>query len=230
VKTSELPFVFLNIATTADGKIAPTREKFIPFSSERDRELLLELRTRADAVMSGARTINSFPMNLGPGGAKYQKMRLKNGLAEYNLRVIVSGSGNVDPNAEIFKQRFSPIIILTTERAGKKLKKLKEVADAVELFGETDLDFPAALRWLKKQWKVNQLLCEGGGELNAALFRAGLVDELNVTLVPVVFGGREAPTLADGVGIEKLADAARLKLTSLKRLGDELYMVYKVVS
>ena len=56
--------------------------------------------------------------------------RLKNGLDEYNLRVIVSGSGAINPNAEIFKRRFSPIIILTTRGGSEnKLKKLLALAD-----------------------------------------------------------------------------------------------------
>ena len=225
-----LPFVYLNVATTADGKIAPTKERYVQFSSDRDQELLLELRTKADAVMCGAGTINSFPIDLGPGGEKYRKMRLKNKLAEYNLRVVVSGSGNVDPDAELFKHRFSPIIVLATERAGKKLKRLREVADSVEIFGKSELDFVAALRWLKNKWGVKSLLSEGGGEVNAALFRANVVNELYLTIAPVVFGGRNAPTLAGGEGVKTLAEATRLKIKSMKRVGDELFLVYQVVS
>ena len=65
---------------------------------------------------------------------------------------------------------------------------------------------------------------------HAALFRAGLVNEIHQTLCPVIFGGRNAPTLADGDGIEKLNDAIRLEMKSLKRHGDELYLVWDVVN
>ena len=109
-----LPFVFINVATTVDGKLAPASRKFVPFSTRRDRELLLRLRAEADAVMAGARTIDLSPVNLGPGPAKYRRLRLKNRLAEYNLRVIVSGSGTVDPKAQIFRHHFSPIIVLAS--------------------------------------------------------------------------------------------------------------------
>src|SRR5262245_17084621 len=105
-----LPFVYLNVAATADGKLAPASRKFEPFGSKRDQQLLLHLRTEADAVMAGARTIDLLPVRLGPGGPKYRRMRLRNGLAEYNLRVVVSGAGTLDPKAEIFRHRFSPII------------------------------------------------------------------------------------------------------------------------
>src|SRR5947208_89355 len=140
-----LPFVYLNVATTADGKLAPANRKFVPFGSRRDQQLLLELRTRADAVMAGARTVDLMPVKLGPGPAKYRRMRLRNGLAEYNLRVVVSGCGTLDPRAEIFRHRFSPIIVLTTGRAPEqRLRKLREVADEVKVFGEAEFDFAAA--------------------------------------------------------------------------------------
>ena len=227
---TKLPFVFLNVATTADGKLAPANRQFIPFSSKRDHNLLLELRTRADAVMSGARTVDLAPVTLGTGGDKYRRMRLKNGLAEHHLRVIVSGSGTIDPEAEIFKHRFSPIIILTTERAGKNLKKLIEVADDVVICGDEEIDFSTACQYLNRKWNVKKLLCEGGGEVNDALLRAGVVNEIYLTLCPLIFGGRNAPTLADGIGVTRLADAVRLKLKSMRRVGDELFLVYSVIS
>src|SRR5215831_14114594 len=97
-----LPFIYLNVATTADGKLAPANRKFVAFGSKQDQQLLLELRAKADAVMAGARTVDLVPVNLGPGPAKYRKMRLRNGLAEYNLRIVVSGSGTLNPRAAIF--------------------------------------------------------------------------------------------------------------------------------
>src|SRR6266478_1941655 len=97
-----LPFVYINVATTADGKLAPANRHFEPFSSKRDQTLLLELRAKADAVISGARTVDSTAVTLGPGGAKYRAQRLKKGLAEYNLRVVASGAATLDPQAEIF--------------------------------------------------------------------------------------------------------------------------------
>ncbi len=225
-----VPFTFINVAMTADGKIAPSNRKFVPFGSRRDHELLLELRATADAVMSGARTVDSFPINMGPGGKKYRDLRLKRGLAENNLRIIVSGSASIDPNAEIFKHRFSPIIILTTERAPKaRLKKLSSLGAEVKVCGKKDIDFKEALSWLRTEWKVKRLLSEGGGELNDALLRADLVQEVYITICPIIFGGRTSPTLADGVGIQRLDDAKRLELKRMKRVGDELFLKYQVL-
>jgi riboflavin-specific deaminase-like protein len=222
------PFVFVNMAMTADGKIATANRAVSSFGSKRDVAHLYELRARADAVMSGARTIDSNPVYLGPGGDRYRRQRLKNGLAEYNLRVIVSGSGRLSPRAKIFEKRFSPIIVITSEAAPPgRLAVLRGLADEVVVFGEEEVDIPAALRWLAVKWKVRKLLVEGGGGLNDALFRAGVVDEINLTLCPKVIGGRSAPTIAEGRGLGALANAAPFSLASVKRIGDELFLTYR---
>ncbi len=93
---------------TADGKIATANRAIASFTSRRDREHLLELRATADAVMAGARTIDLNKVNLGPGPTKYRRLRVRRGLAEYNLRIIVSGLGSVDPQATIFRRSFHP--------------------------------------------------------------------------------------------------------------------------
>ncbi len=226
----KLPFVFINMAMTADGKIATANRTVSSFGSQRDFEHLLELRSGADAVMAGARTVDSNPVNLGPGPARFRRVRLKKGLAEYNLRVIVSGSGSINPRARIFRERFSPILILTTARLAKrKLKQLQGLAGEVKICGGQEIDFTRALAWLRKKWKVQRLLCEGGGELNEALFRAGLAQELHLTICPKIFGGRAAPTVASGLGVASLAEATPLRLKSMKRVGDELFLRYEVV-
>ena len=227
MKTTKRPFVLINMAMTADGKIATANRTISTFGSARDHEHLLELRATTDAVMAGARTVDSAPVNLGPGGAKFCRRRLKHGLAEYNLRVIVSGGGSINPRAEIFKQRFSPIIILTTDRiSAARLKRLRGLADEVRVCGREEVDFPGALQWLWARWQVRRLVCEGGAELNAALIDQQLVDELQVTVCPKIFGGRNAPTLADGAGAPDLAAAAAFEITSLRRIGGELFAVY----
>jgi 2,5-diamino-6-(ribosylamino)-4(3H)-pyrimidinone 5'-phosphate reductase len=225
----KLPFLFVNVAITADGRIAPPSRHFVPFSSKRDQQLLMELRTKADAVMAGARTVDMGKVDLGPGAPKYRQMRLKNGLAEYNLRVIVSGSASLNPKAHIFTKRFSPIVVLASNKAPReRVEALRQVADDVHLSGEAGVDFGEALQYLRSKWGVKKLLCEGGGEVNSQLFRQKLVDELYLTICPVIFGGRDAPTLADGEGVEHLSEATQLRLKRMERIGDELFCVFAI--
>jgi 2,5-diamino-6-(ribosylamino)-4(3H)-pyrimidinone 5'-phosphate reductase len=227
IQDSGLPFIMVNMAMTADGKIATANRAIHSFGSARDREHLYELRATADSVMCGARTVEISQSIMGTGGEKFRRQRLKHGLTEYNLRVIVSGSGSIDPKAEIFNKKFSPLIVLTTGRASqKKLAQLRELADVVKVCGKREINFHSALRWLRTKWKVQRLLCEGGGELNGALFRAGLVDEVHLTICPKIFGDRHAPTIADGLGFSRLLDASRFNFRSMKRLNGELFTVF----
>ena len=217
------------MAMTADGKIATANRRVSSFGSRRDREHLLQLRATADAVMAGARTTDLNPINLGPGPVQYRRLRLRRGLVEFNLRIIVSGSGTVNPNAEVFRCTFSPTIVLTTHLAtAARLKQLRTVATTVKICGAKEINFRRALRWLRVRWGIQRLLCEGGGEFNDALFRAGLVSELHVTICPRILGGRNAPTIADGLGAGELARAARLQLESAQRRGEEMFLVYRV--
>jgi riboflavin-specific deaminase-like protein len=219
------------MAMTADGKIATANRAVSSFGSRRDQDHLLQLRATADAVMAGARTADLNPINMGSGPAKYRRLRLRRGLAEFNLRIIVSRSGTVNPKAEVFRHQFSPIIILTTRRAtAARLKKLRTVAAEVKICGTREINFPLALRWLREKWGIKRLLCEGGGELNDALFRAGLVNQLHLTICPKIFGGRTAPTIADGLGAGSLARATQLELESAQRQGDEMFLVYRVLT
>ena len=226
VRSPKLPFVFVNMAMTADGKIATANRAVHSFGSARDLRHLYELRATADAILCGARTVEISDSILGNGGEKFRKRRLQNGRAEFPLRLIVSGSGSINPAAKIFQTDFSPIIVLTTKRATKKkLKILNELADEVKICGETEINFPAALRWLRAKWGVKRLLCEGGGELNDALFRADLVDEINLTLCPKIFGGRTAPTIADGQGLKKLALTRQFRFELVRAFKGELFTV-----
>jgi len=227
MKHSDRPYVLLNMSMSADGKIASANRAINHFSSERDHENLYRLRATADAILNGARTVDTAPIMMDTGPDKFRRQRTRNGLVAHAIRIIATGSGSLNTNAEVFSHRFSPIIVLTTTRCPKnKLTRLQEAADAVIVAGDDELDFPTALAQLRNEWSVNRLLCEGGGALNDALFRADLVDEVNLTICPVVIGGREAPSISDGIGIAHLADARQFDLHKRRLLDGEQYLTY----
>jgi 5-amino-6-(5-phosphoribosylamino)uracil reductase len=160
-----------------------------------------------------------------PGGGKYQRSRAEKGMQPFNVRIIVSRLGTVDPKARVFQEKFSPVLVLTTRQArATRLAALRAVAHEVKLCGTSEINFRSAFRWLFKKWKVRRLVCEGGGELNDTLFQAGMVDELHLTVCPWLFAGRAAPTIADGTGVPKLEMATGFKLDSLQRVGAELFL------
>jgi riboflavin biosynthesis pyrimidine reductase len=83
---------------------------------------------------------------------------------------------------------------------------------------------PAALADLRARG-VRALLCEGGPTLNRALLGAGLLDELFLTVAPVVTANGAEPSI---VGSGALDPAARLALRWVLRCGDELFLRYAV--
>jgi riboflavin-specific deaminase-like protein len=222
------PFVFVNMAVTADGKIATANRAVSSFGSQQDLDHLYKLRTTAHAIMAGARTLDLNKVLLANGGERYRRMRLRRGLGEYPLRVIVSGSGTINPQAAIFQKHFSPILLITSRRASAEtIRTLRPLVDDLFISPDRTIDFAAALRWLAEKWQVHRLLCEGGGELNAALFRERLVDELNLTICPKIFGGRHAPTIADGDWHPPLANATNLRIHSFRQVGQEVFLKFR---
>ena len=223
------PFVLINMAMSADGKIAPAHRRFVAFGSRRDHANLLALRATTDGVMCGARTVDSAAVTLDAGSAAYERRRVRAGLARQNLRIVVSGSGSVDPGAAIFRHPGSPLIVLSSGQAPKACwAKLKRLADCVKVCGKNRVALGQALGWLRREWAIKRLLCEGGGELNFELLRFGLVDELHLTICPKIIGGKDAPTIADGDGFARLAKAASLKLTRQRRVGNELFTTWHI--
>lgn len=226
-KRTPRPFVYLNMAMTIDGKVTTYARTPANFGSKTDKFHLLELRAQCDALMVGAHTAATDHMTLGIPNEKLQRQRLQRGLPPHPLRVIVTGRFSVDRRWEVFQHDFSPIVIFTSEAAPKKKRREFESLAHIYECGKRDVDLRKVMRILQRDWQVKRLLCEGGPTLNWELFRQRLVDEVNLTLCPKVFGGATTPTMVDGRGF--LPDeAATMRLASVKRVGDELFLVYRM--
>lgn len=224
------PFVLVNMAVSADGKIATANRSVENLGSARDATHLYELRATVDAVLCGARTASADGVTLGMGGEIHERRRRRLRVAPQLLRVIVSGRGRLPLDAGPFLHPGGPIIVLTTTRvSARRRTELAARSDAVVALGEREVDLVQALAWLRRERGARRLVCEGGGELNDAMFRAGLVDEVHVTLCPKILGGRNAPTLAEGMGWARLSEATRLRLRQVRRVADELFLIYRVI-
>ncbi len=227
LKTGTRPQVILNMAMTADGKTASANRQIHAFGSSRDQRHLYKLRSTADAILCGSRTVEISRALLDNGGNCFTRARISRGLAAHPLRIIVSGSGSINPGAPIFQHSFSPILLITTRRiSGAKKRVLSPLFEGMFISPGSNLDFHAAFRWLRDKWKVRRMVCEGGAELNAALFASDLVDELHLTICPLIMGGNQASTIADGKNGFTLAQAKLFKMTSCMAVGEELFTTY----
>lgn len=225
VPSDSRPWVSLNMAMTLDGKIATENRRFASFGSPRDQARLYELRARADAVMTGAGTLRAQDVDLNSGGTRYQRLRRRRGLSPENLRIVVSSSGNLPPAARLFREPGGPIVILTSQRGIRRQNRVPLPTQVqMKAFGKTQVAWPEALKWLRREAGVRRLHCEGGGDLNESLFRAGVVDEIFLTLCPLILAGRSAPTIADGLGIPRLAEGEPFAFTHIEQHGDEVFL------
>ena len=221
------PYVVINMAMTADAKVATAGREVTTFGSSYDQRALYALRATADALLCGARTVEETGATLGTGSPKHLAARRRAGLAPAPVRVVVSGAASLSSEAELWKHPGAPIVVLVAESAPKaQRERLRQLGAEVWVSPGEGLDFSAALSWLAERHGIRRLAAEGGGRVNAALLAANRVDEIRLTCVPRVFGGRAAPTIADGPLAACLADAARFRLAQVRTVGDERFLRY----
>ena len=180
---------------TADGKTSTRAFTPALFTSPADKRRLQEVRAGAGAVMAGRGTVAADSMSMGLSQLDLRNERVSLGLPPVPLRVIVSNAGRLDPGWKVFKYPVSPLVVFSTRRMPVRLRSV--IARQAELFlftGRT-VDLRKALEILRSEFGVSRLVCEGGGTLLRSLTSLDLVDEIFLTVAPIVFGGRLAPTL-----------------------------------
>jgi riboflavin-specific deaminase-like protein len=225
----ERPFVTVNFAVTADGKISTRKRTPSDFSTPGDKRRLLEIRAGCDAILVGARTLASDTMSMGLPAADLKEARMKQGKPKYPWRVIVTNSGKISPELKVFEASKLPTPIVFTTRAmpSRTITSLASLCDLYLHLCEK-VNLRAMLMTLSEDYGVKRVVCEGGGTLLHALLADDLVDELHVTMCPLVFGGRKAPTLT-GAETPFLPSSVPLKLAHFEPIGDELFTRWKVM-
>jgi 2,5-diamino-6-(ribosylamino)-4(3H)-pyrimidinone 5'-phosphate reductase len=221
------PFVYINMAMTADGKITSASRQYPKFTSAHDRKTMDRLRAEADALLVGAGTLRADDPALHVRDDEMRDYRRSLGKPEDLARVAVTSSLDLDPGLRFFREGSQPRIVATVEEAPEE--RSRELAAVAEIWrvGRGRVDLPELLARLRTRG-VERLLVEGGGELNWTFVEQDLLDELYVTIAPVLLGGRDAPTLLEGEGMG-MGGQVRLRLVSVERHDDELYCRYEVV-
>ena len=189
------PFVAAHFAMTADGKTSTRAFTPALFTSPADKRRLQEVRAGADAIMAGRGTVEADSMCMGLSRQNLRKERVSRRLPREPLRVVVSNAGALDPAWKIFKYSGSPLVVFSTLRMPERLRSVIAHHAELFLFSGRTVDLRKALEILKSEFGVKRLVCEGGGTLLRSLASLDLVDEIFLTVAPVIFGGRLAPTL-----------------------------------
>src|SRR5256714_10887128 len=220
------PFVIATFAITADGKITTKNFGPVDFTSREDKLHLFRQRALADAVLLGHTSLERDNVRLGLP-ADLQELRIRRGQSRSPLRVIVSNKGRIDERLKIFRSDVSPIIIFSTKRMPRKYQNTLAKRAELHLSDAEHVDLPAMLETLRNQYKVRTLACEGGPTLFRALLEEELIDQLNLTITPYMFGGARAPTLT-GVNNNFLAASVLCSLIKMRTVDNECFLTYRI--
>ncbi|NHC33986.1 RibD family protein [Scytonema millei VB511283] len=233
---------------SADGKIADARRSPARFSSQRDRFHLEQQIAAADATLFGAGTLRAYGTTLSVTSAKLLHQRLQNQQRSQPIQILASASASLDPQWRFFRQPVPRWLIASA--AGAKFWQGRSEFERV-IVGEqgaggageekgatTNYRLPTpdsrlpTINWrfaLEQLFSlgIKRLAVLGGGELVAAMLAVDLIDEMWLTVCPLLLGGTNAPSPVAGMGFpENLAP--RLELLSAQVEAQEVFLHYRL--
>ena len=236
------------LAISADGKITDVVRSPARFGSANDKAHLEQQVAASDAVLFGNGTLQAYGTTMRVISPELVKQRELQGKPPQPVQIVCSRSVQFDPNLRFFQQPV-PRWLLTGNDAdvSNRLEACSTIDElscgtgilpvaedgAISKFDRTlttktiagEIDWIDAFQQLETLG-IKRLAILGGGKLVASVLAAGLIDELWLTVCPLILGGADAPTPVEGKGF--LADLApKLELLAVKQVGGEVFLHYR---
>jgi len=219
------PYVIINAAMSADGKLATSERKQTKISGQEDFLRVDTLRAQSDAVMVGIGTVLSDDPSLRLKNEEYAGMRKANGKDPHPMRVVIDSMARMPADGDMFKKGLGRVVIFVSEKAPKeKCDALREKAMVIPA-GADSVDLVTVLDELAKLG-VKQLMVEGGATLLWSIMSRGLFDEIRIYIGAMIIGGKDAPTFADGKGFTDPDQFTRLSLKNVERIDDGVLLTW----
>lgn len=220
------PYTTVVLAMSADGKIADVTRSPARFGSDADKAHLEQQVALADGVLFGAGTLRAYGTTLRVSHPKLVEARSQAKKPPQPVQIVCSRFAEFDPELRFFGQPV-PRWLLTTGAGAKQWQGRSQfeqilVAEAAD----QKLDWIKALEQLRSAG-IQRLAVLGGGELVASLLALDLIDELQLTVCPLLLGGAIAPTPVQGAGF-LAAVAPRLQLLSVQTIDQEVFLHYRL--
>ncbi|MET8780152.1 dihydrofolate reductase family protein [Streptomyces sp. NPDC004589] len=214
------PYVLLSAAVSLDGFLDDTGPSRLLLSGPEDFDRVDEVRAGSDAILVGAGTLRIDNPRLLVNLPERRAARVAAGLPEYPLKVTVSASGDLDPDAQFWHTGGEKAVYTTDKGAERLHGLLPESVDVVAL--GPDVEWRAVLDHLGDVKGVRRLMVEGGGRVHTQLLRQGLADELQLAVAPLFVGQADAPRMF-GPGDYP---PGRMRLLEARTVGDVVLLRY----
>jgi 5-amino-6-(5-phosphoribosylamino)uracil reductase len=215
------PWVKVNFVSSVDGAVS-LGGRSGGLSDPNDKKIFRLGRALADVVLVGARTalIERY-RGVRPGEVPAD-LRAKLGLAAVPTIAVVTRSCSLEPHSDLIAKPLVPTIVFTTDAAPQERRSaLADAGAQVVVAGDDDVDLTEVVAELDRR-ALRRVCCEGGPQLFGSLITDGLVDELDLSVAPLLVGG-DAGRIAHG---HLPADPTRLRLASVLHADDQLLLRY----
>jgi 2,5-diamino-6-(ribosylamino)-4(3H)-pyrimidinone 5'-phosphate reductase len=221
------PYVVVNVAMSADGKISTRERRQVKISGTQDFLRVDRLKAGCDAVMVGIGTVLADDPSLTVKSDECRQYRRDRGVGEHPARIVVDSRARIPLDASILHKGSGLRIVAVSKKADpEKVAALNHSATVIRA-GEEKVDLAALMDKLGTMG-IRRIMVEGGGELIAGLIRAGLVHEIYTFIGNLIIGGRDAPTPADGEGFVTGEEFAYLTLVDVRRIENGVLLHWKV--
>jgi len=220
------PHLTAILATSLDGKIADRRGAAARFGSANDKAHLEQQVAQVDAVLIGAGTLRAYGSSVRITSQALLTERQHAGKPAQPIHIACSASGNLEPDWLFFRQSISRWLLTTEEGCDRWQGTPYFEQLLVSELAQGQFQWPLILQQLWNQG-IHRLAVLGGGTLVGSLLAANLLDEIWLTLCPLVFGHQSAPTLVEEVSYLE-ATAPRFKLLEVRAIADEVFLHYQI--
>jgi diaminohydroxyphosphoribosylaminopyrimidine deaminase/5-amino-6-(5-phosphoribosylamino)uracil reductase len=214
------PFFVMKAALSLDGKIATKIGESKWISNEESRAYTNRLRSVMDAVLVGINTVILDNPLLLPKVTKPKR---------YPVRVVLDSKLRIPLSAELVKtaSKYKTLIFALSDQSSEKKSRLNALGVEVVLVGGNENRRVALADVCLELYRrgIMSVMVEGGGEVNSALLKEGLIDKVMLFYGPLLIGGKNASGLVAGKGIDFLKDAYMVDVVSVKKLKDDICVV-----
>jgi len=204
------PFIHVNCAMSADGKLAGDDRTQVRISSDEDKTRVKGLRKQYDSIMVGVGTVLADDPHLTLKDRDYDTNP---------VRIVLDPHGKTPINAQVLNDR-APTVMVTLESCDiiwdcyKVIRAGTSIIDLEKMMSElVDMG-------------IENILVEGGGKTIASLFKAKMVDRYTVFVGGLIIGGKDAPTPCDGDGWVS-ENGIKLELTDCEILGNGALLTFQ---